>query len=81
MGARESVSLDRNLERRKTRWRVQWGVPARAAGGMARAAALSDDERREIARKAVKARWARHLPQATHEGDIRFGDTRLRLPF
>ncbi|BBZ96774.1 hypothetical protein BRDID11004_23170 [Bradyrhizobium diazoefficiens] len=56
---------------------MQWGVPARAAGGMARAAALADDERREIARKAVKARWARHLPQATHEGVIRFGDIEI----
>ncbi|WP_439366550.1 hypothetical protein ACNJYD_12695 [Bradyrhizobium sp. DASA03005] len=52
---------------------MNWGVPARAAGGTARAAALSGDERREIARKAAKARWARYLPRATHEGVIRFG--------
>ncbi|MGY3391651.1 hypothetical protein ACVWW6_004242 [Bradyrhizobium sp. USDA 3311] len=36
-----------------------------------------DDERRGIARKAVKARWARHLPQAAHEGVIRFGDIEI----
>ncbi|WLA54338.1 hypothetical protein [Bradyrhizobium diazoefficiens] len=66
-------------ERRKTRWKVQWGVPARAAGGTARAAVLSSDERREIARKAAKARWARHLPQATHEGVIRFGDIEIEV--
>lgn len=55
------------------------GVPARAAGGTARAAALSSDERREIARKAAKARWARHLPQATHQGLLRFGNIEIEV--
>ena len=55
------------------------GVPARAAGGIARAAALSGDERREIARKAVQARWARHLPRATHQGLLRFGDIEIEF--
>lgn len=53
---------------------VPWGVPARAAGGIARAAALSNEERTDIARRAAKARWAKHLPQATHEGSVRFED-------
>lgn len=76
---RSKVSLNEDHERRRKRWKVQWGVPARAVGGIARAAALSSDERREIARRAAKARWARHLPQATHEGVIRFGDIEIEV--
>lgn len=34
-------------------------VPGRSAGGRARAAALSPERRREIARAAAAARWAR----------------------
>lgn len=79
MNTRRKVSLDLDHARRRTRWKVQWGVPARAAGGAARAAALSRDERREIARKAAKARWARHLPQATHEGVLQFGTIEIEV--
>lgn len=79
MSTRRKVSLDLDHERRRARWKVQWGVPARAAGGTARAAALSSDERREIARKAAKARWARDLPQATHQGALRFGDIEIEV--
>jgi len=79
MNTRRKVILDHIHERRRTRWKVQWGVPARAAGGTARAAALSGDERREIARKAAEARWARHLPQATHQGVFRFGDIEIEV--
>ena len=79
MNTRRKVSLNHLSERKRTRWKVQWGVPARAAGGTARAAALSGDERREIARKAAKARWARHLPQASHEGVIQFGDIEIEV--
>ncbi len=77
MNTRRKVSLDH--DRRRTRWKVQWGVPARAAGGTARAAALSGDERREIARKAAKARWARHLPRATHQGVLRLDDIEIEV--
>ncbi len=79
MSTRRKVSSDLDHEQRRARWKVQWGVPARAAGGTARAAALSSDERREIARKAVKARWARNLPQATHQGVLRFGDIEIEV--
>ncbi len=79
MNTRRKLSLDHDHERRRTRWKVQWGVPARAAGGTARAAALSVEERREIARKAAEARWARHLPQATHEGTIRIADIEIEV--
>ena len=79
MNTRRQVNLNHDHERKKARWKVQWGVPARAAGGTARAAALSGDERREIARKAAKARWARHLPQATRQGVVRFGDIEIEV--
>ncbi|QIO32732.1 hypothetical protein [Bradyrhizobium sp. 1(2017)] len=54
-------------------------MPARAAGGFARAVALSRDERSEIAREAAKARWARNLPHATHEGVVRLGDVEIEV--
>ena len=79
MSTRRKVSLVHEHERRRTRWKVHWGVPARAAGGLARAAALSGDQRREIARKAVQARWARHLPRAVHQGFLRFGDIEIEV--
>lgn len=45
-------------------------VTGRAKGGVARAEALSPEQRAEIARKAAVARWGRELPFATHEGTI-----------
>ena len=41
-------------------------------GGLARAEALSSEERSEIAAKAAAARW--NLPKATHEGDLHLGN-------
>lgn len=49
-------------------------VPARAAGGVARAAALSKAERKEIAQRAAVARWHKDIPQATHTGVLRIGE-------
>lgn len=49
-----------------------------AAGGRARAKRLSSAERREIAQKGATARWAAHLPQATHEGELKVAG--LELP-
>lgn len=49
-----------------------------AKGGEARARVLSPDARSEIARKAATARWAAHLPDATHEGELKIAD--LLLP-
>lgn len=40
----------------------------RAKGGRARAEALSDDQKREIARKAALTRWG---PKATHKGNFK----------
>lgn len=49
----------------------------RAKGGVARRDALSPERRSEIARKAVEARWSKHLPEATHEGFIRLGNVEI----
>jgi hypothetical protein len=49
-----------------------------AKGGDARARKLSPERRREIARAAVEARWAKAgkipIPQATHIGELKIGD-------
>jgi hypothetical protein len=52
-------------------------VPNRAEGGKARAAALSPEKRREIARKAGRARH-KLLPKATHTGTLEIAD--LKIP-
>lgn len=49
----------------------------RAKGGLARAEALSEERRKEIARSAAQARWNRDMPFATHEGVIRIGDIEI----
>ncbi|MBS1803674.1 MAG: P63C domain-containing protein [Acidobacteria bacterium] len=49
-----------------------------AKGGDARAAKLSAERRKEIARAAIEARWARSgktpLPKATHSGPLKIGN-------
>jgi hypothetical protein len=42
-------------------------------GGKARAAKLTPEERREIARKAAEARWGADIPRATHLGELKIG--------
>jgi len=49
----------------------------KARGGFARAAAISPERRREIARKAADARWAADLPEAIYEGDFQLGDKKI----
>ena len=49
----------------------------RARGGKARAESLSPEERSEIARKAALAKWDPTLPQATHEGELKIGETSI----
>ncbi len=49
------------------------GESKQAKGGRARAEALSEEERRTIAREAALARWSQDLPRATHEGEVRIG--------
>ncbi len=54
-------------------------------GGKARAKALSPEQRSEIARKAVEARWQKagrspkQMPRATHDGEIVLGDGKIRM--
>ncbi|GAB2506615.1 hypothetical protein GCM10027084_21420 [Pseudoxanthomonas sangjuensis] len=51
----------------------------KAAGGHARAAALTQSERKAIAKKAAETRWKQQsLPRATHEGGIKLGE--LEIP-
>jgi len=45
-------------------------VKGKAKGGLARAAALSPEQKREIAKKAALARWGEKLPIATHKGNF-----------
>jgi P63C domain len=54
-----------------------WG---RAKGGVARALALSPEERQESARRAAQARWkkAEGLREAISEGVLRIGDAELQ---
>ena len=51
-------------------------------GGRARAQALSEDSRREIARQAARARWEKErvmgpMPKATHRGTLRIGEASI----
>lgn len=50
-------------------------------GGKARAKALTPERRKEIAQKAVRARWDKEkgtpIPQAMHTGVLKIGDTEL----
>ena len=49
----------------------------KAKGGLARAEALSSDERKQIARRAADVRWGTDIPQATHDGPLKIGDAEL----
>lgn len=50
---------------------------SKAIGGRARAASLTEEQKKEIARKAAEARWNSHLPKATHEGVISIGNVEI----
>ena len=50
---------------------------SKAKGGNARAAALTPQKRKEIAKKAAEKRWGVRLPQAEYTGVIKLGDTEL----
>ncbi|MBX3387592.1 MAG: hypothetical protein KF768_13570 [Phycisphaeraceae bacterium] len=43
-------------------------------GGKARAAALTPEEKKAIARKGAEARWGVDMPVASHEGEFLLGD-------
>jgi len=53
-------------------------------GGNARARVLSSDQRREIAKRAAQARWAKivapnGLPRASHQGILPIGDVEIEV--
>ncbi len=52
-------------------------IVGRAKGGIARAEALSPEQRKRIARNAAEARWGIEIPQATHDGYLPIGDVVL----
>lgn len=47
----------------------------KAKGGLARAEALSPEERSDIAKRAADARW--NIPRATHEGPLQIGGAQI----
>lgn len=54
----------------------------RSKGGQARAKALSAEQKREIASRAARARWAKEkadgpLPKATHKGTLQIGGSAI----
>lgn len=49
----------------------------RARGGVARAAALSSDQRSAIAKRAANARWTKGMPYSTHEGILAIGNASI----
>ncbi len=56
-------------------------VTGRAKGGVARAAALTPERRREIGRLAIEARWTKHLPSAVYgspDRPVRVGNVELQ---
>lgn len=50
---------------------------SKVPGGIARARALSSEERKDIARRAAQARWDVDVPQATHEGRFPLGGSEV----
>ena len=47
---------------------------SKVAGGKARAASLTKEQRSKIAKNAAKSRWSDKFPKAMYEGEIHFGD-------
>jgi hypothetical protein len=46
----------------------------KAKGGLARAQALSPEQRKDIARKAALSRWDTNIPTAEYEGEFKIGN-------
>lgn len=49
----------------------------KSKGGLARAEALSPNQRSEIARKAASARWSSDAPKANYEGTLKIGESEI----
>jgi hypothetical protein len=52
-------------------------VSSKAKGGLARANALTAEERKAIARNAALARWSADIPTASYEGEFPLGNTTI----
>lgn len=65
--------------RRKHKPKSMATVPNKAKGGIARAEALTPQQRQEIARLGAQAKWDKEkgIPQARHEGTLKIGDTTI----
>lgn len=50
---------------------------SKAIGGLARAQSLTKERRSDIAKRAASARWQGDMPEATHEGRLKFGDIEI----
>jgi len=50
---------------------------SKVIGGNARRDSLTPEERSNIAKKAASARWESEMPQATHEGEFKIGDSSI----
>jgi P63C domain-containing protein len=50
---------------------------SKVAGGIARAKALTKEERSMIAKKAADSRWSTDLPATAYEGDFKIGDASI----
>jgi hypothetical protein len=48
-----------------------------AKGGEARAASLSTEQKKSIAKRAADSRWGADLPRASHDGALQIGDALL----
>jgi hypothetical protein len=53
------------------------GKSPQEKGGIARREALTPEERTEISRGAARARWDANVPQASHEGPLKIGNTTI----
>lgn len=52
-------------------------ITGKAKGGIARAEALTPEQRKDIAANAARARWDSSIPRATHEGVLKIGSIEL----
>lgn len=51
--------------------------PGQVKGGLARAEALTPEERKAIARKAALVRWSGNISQASHDGSFKIGSAEV----
>ena len=51
--------------------------PGQVKGGLARAEALTPEERKAIARKAALVRWDGNIPKASHDGSFKIGTAKI----